>query len=369
MIRRHRDPALEHIVEEATEWFTRNQDPASGLAEQTAFADWLRRSPLHVQEYLAVSRVWGDLTPEDCAEFTADELIRTARSDAEPNNVTGLRGSWRPSAVVVHRRIPRWQWITATMVVIACVLGVCLWMQRTDGLRYATVTGETKAIQLIDGSNVHLNGNSSIRVSMGRAERRVELSQGEARFDVAHDPRRPFLVVTKRATVRAVGTAFNVQASPSRTAVTVLEGSVEIVGSSEPPPLAITGDATGLQKSIDAMSRVQLVAGQHAAVTETGKVVTGEGPSTDEVRAWSERRLVFREESLADVIAEFNRYNERPIELDDQTLAAVYISGTFDANDPGSLIEYLQKYEGLQAYGARGGPLKLTRRPAAMKAP
>jgi transmembrane sensor len=360
MTPQRQDPALDHIAEEAADWFARLHNPVSDASARADFADWLRRSPLHVQEYLAAVRVWGELTPEATGEFTADELISAARRDVEPRNVIGLRAIWGRSRAEVRRGTARWRWATVTALIGASLLvGVFLWTQRTQGDRYVTVSGETKTIRLTDGSNLHLNGNSSATVLMRPTERRVALLQGEALFDVAHDAQRPFLVLTARATVRAVGTVFNVQASSSRTAVTVLEGRVEIVGDMQTPAPSTGTHSAQAQRAINATPRIQLEAGQRAAVTDTGQVLEGAGPSTEEVRAWSQRRLVFREESLADVVVEFNRYNERPIELDDPALAAVRISGTFDANDPESLIEYLERYEGLRADETTGKSIKL----------
>ena len=47
-------------------------------------------------------------------------------------------------------------------------------------------------------------------------------------------------------------------------------------------------------------------------------------------------------------MAEFNRYHERPIRIEDPSLAAVRINGVFDASDPHSLIQFLERYENVR---------------------
>jgi transmembrane sensor len=82
-------------------------------------------------------------------------------------------------------------------------------------------------------------------------------------------------------------------------------------------------------------------------VTRRG-IQTNAGPPIESVKAWTERRLVFRDQPLDAVIQEFNRYRTHPLVLDDPALAALRVSGVFDLSDPESLIAYLGTYETVQ---------------------
>ena len=82
-----------------------------------------------------------------------------------------------------------------------------------------------------DGTSVWLNAGTTLRypaLFTGR-ERRVEI-EGEARFEVVHDAKHPFIVRTYACDVEVLGTKFNLKsyAEDSEVEVTLVEGSVEM---------------------------------------------------------------------------------------------------------------------------------------------
>ncbi|MFD2427832.1 FecR family protein [Sphingobium scionense] len=93
---------------------------------------------------------------------------------------------------------------------------------------YRTALGETRTVQLADGSRIHLNTNSSVEVALRDDIRQITLLKGEAQFDVAHDKKRPFIVNADGTLVRAVGTMFNVRLRADVTELTVIEGIVAV---------------------------------------------------------------------------------------------------------------------------------------------
>jgi transmembrane sensor len=65
--------------------------------------------------------------------------------------------------------------------------------------------------------------------------------------------------------------------------------------------------------------------------------------SSQEASAWQQRRLVFRKHTLAEIAAEFNRYNRSPqIRVEGDALRERRFSGVFDADDPETLLQYLK---------------------------
>ena len=99
----------------------------------------------------------------------------------------------------------------------------------------STPRGGQYQMILSDGTRVVLNSSSTLQflVSFSAADRKVNLITGEAYFEVAKDPKRPFLVTTKGQTIKVLGTHFNVTAYPDETIKTTLaEGSVELTSSS-----------------------------------------------------------------------------------------------------------------------------------------
>lgn len=187
--------------------------------------------------------------------------------------------------------------------------------------RFSTDKGETKVIALQDGSVVTLNTASEILVQYSDAARSVELVRGEALFDVAKHKSRPFVVTAGRTNVRAVGTSFTVrrmEAAPVQ--VLVREGIVEVF---EPaagsPPVRI---------SVNMMAE--------AIQSRGGAINAGSVPAAQMHRqmAWQNGQIAFEGETLAQAAAEFARYSDTRIVIDDPALAREEIAGLFKATDP-----------------------------------
>jgi transmembrane sensor len=218
---------------------------------------------------------------------------------------------------------------------------------------YKTGVGEQVSFPLPDGSVVTLNAQSSLQLAYTERQRNVRLIGGEAFFDVAKDPDRPFEVHTKSAVARAVGTRFNVRFRGKNTTVTVVEGIVDVRpgpargdrprGAADP---SVSVDAPGaglptVDKAAAQPQTVRLTVGQQAKVPpRAGRVAVTE-IKTDKATSWRERRLVFDSWALSAVVEEFNLYNEQRIEVQDAGLAEQSISGVFSADDRASFVLFL----------------------------
>jgi transmembrane sensor len=96
-----------------------------------------------------------------------------------------------------------------------------------------TKQGEVKKVDLPDGSQVWLNGKSTLRIGdnfQNKQQRYVYLDEGEAFFEVTKNPQRPFLVKTPHITTRVLGTSFNVRSyrALKQSSVTVCTGRVQV---------------------------------------------------------------------------------------------------------------------------------------------
>jgi transmembrane sensor len=341
----------EQIEAEAADWFLRLQNTSASGADRQSFSEWLLRSPAHVEEYLRVSCAWSlaHVGAEGALETAA--LVAEAKKSHATDNVVPLpaRFGRRSRAAGSGPRffVRRWS------ALAACLLaGMAVWViyvGRHAPLTFQTVVGEQRSFVLQDGSIVFLNTNSKVRVAWQPTQRYIELVRGEARFKVAKDASRPFIVATTTAAVRAVGTVFNVRDESLSTQVAVLEGQVDV-----------TKEASA---AIPSAASVRLGAGERAAVSSRG-IQTNTGPAIESVMAWPERRLVFRDQALDVVVQEFNRYRTYPLVLDDPTLAALRISGVFDLNDTESLVAYLGTYETVRVARNSDGSQHLFRSPA-----
>ena len=177
-----------------------------------------------------------------------------------------------------------------------------------------------------DGSKVTLNTDSEIRVAVTEKERHVELKHGEAFFEVAKDPNRPFVVSVAGQRIVAVGTAFSVRRQGNDIRVIVSEGKVRV---------EVPGKDAALMEPVPAGSVVR---------TASNEVLVQTKPITEieQSLSWRSGLLTFRDTPLAEAIAEFNRYNTRQIVIEDPAIAAIQVGGIFRATNLDAFVHLLQ---------------------------
>jgi len=219
-------------------------------------------------------------------------------------------------------------------------------------------------------------------VEFSKNERRVELLDGQALFQVAKDKNRPFIVASGEATVRAVGTQFDVYRKAGGTTVTVLEGRVAVystahaessAGSAEDPATAVapapgsphasmqpkaqthaTPHAESATSNLPGLvdpsgsGAIFLSAGEQVTVTPAQTLPAPARADIVATTAWMQRRLIFDGSKLSDVVQEFNRYNKRQLVIEDAQLSDFHVSGVYSSTDPSSLIRFLREQPGMK---------------------
>jgi len=175
----------------------------------------------------------------------------------------------------------------------------------------ATPRGRQYVLSLPDGSKVHLNAASSVRfpsVFSGK-DRTVEL-EGEAFFEIAANPSKPFRVKVQNAVVDVLGTSFNLMAYPEegRIATTLLEGSVKYSGNGNEAilkPGQQANDLTGRRSSFKVLNKVD----------------------TDEVIAWKKGLFTFHNADIGQVARQIARWYD--VEIDLRVPVTAHITGEF----------------------------------------
>ena len=204
--------------------------------------------------------------------------------------------------------------------------------------KYFTRIGEQQTIELVDGSVITLNTGGQLVVDYSGLERRVLLERGEAYFEVAEDPDRPFTVDLGTHAVTALGTAFNVRKDPGRYQVAVTEGVVAIHEdnddlSTPPPPVSISGPGP---------RRVE--AGWVAELDVTRNELTAFRPeSMDRYRDWRSGLLSFSYEPLSQVIQELNRYSRRKILIEDASVMELSVYTVIRVTDIDGALQSLEQ--------------------------
>ncbi len=304
------------LAEQASEWVEVMKRPT--LLDRLMFARWLRKHERNATEFIAmeaVDRALEGIDAQRCHDVTA---LLSASSD-----IVSLGEGPRSQAGARKPARGRWRAGLAAAAAIGAVAVIAWWGVSVLGLtgqEVSTRIGEQRVLALEDGSTVFVNTQSRVRVRLSNRARDIQLLAGEALFKVEPDPLRPFRVHAGDATIRAIGTQFNVHRGPAGTQVAVIEGRVEI--SSEPGPERPA-------------ARTALAAGEEASIAASKPVVKRAAADLEKTTAWRQRRLVFRLEPLADIAAEFNRYNRAPrIRVEGDVTRERRLSGVFDADDP-----------------------------------
>lgn len=336
-----RDPATTHARQCAAHWLSVLSDENCTEAERKQFFAWLRASGQHVDEFLRLSRLTGRMNQRELwPDVTVAELIAAAKASGD-GNVTAL--DFQPEVIATRPERKRVRWPLAAAIACVCVLvGLISGRSQLEqwlAPEYVTAIGEQRSITLEDGSVVELNSQSRLRAHFKADLRAIELLEGEAIFRVSKDPHRPFRVRTGATDIVAVGTAFNVKASESRTVVTVLEGRVRVNQRD-----AAERSAAATDKAI---SEFELAVGDQLIVAKAQPAIRVSLRDTEKVTSWTERRLIFEDTPLSAAVAEFARYSSRQIRIEDPAIAERKINGVFDATDPASLAEFLKADETL----------------------
>jgi transmembrane sensor len=308
------------ITEQAAAW--RLTLGAHDPRKVPEFWQWVTRSPEHVREALVVgllNQALQELGPQ------------SGDLELDVPHASGLDGAEQPKTGLPmgaqKARVSRW--LASAAALAACVSFVLVaawWIRGPNQKRlvteYSTGVGELRTLRFHDGSTITLDAQSHLHVQLSSGERYFELN-GQALFNVAHDPKRPFRVHTAAATVEALGTEFNVR-TQRLTTVAVLDGAVRLYAEQATPS-------------------AQLGAGEAASMDSHGAITDRTRVDRETVTAWEQRRLVFSRVPLEEIVQEFNRYNRKGFLHVEGRAAQLKFGGVFDANDPGPLLLVLER--------------------------
>ncbi|MGK6320684.1 FecR family protein [Sphingomonas sp. DT-204] len=265
---------------QAADWLARlHADDRTG-EDEVAFRAWLGAHPRHAEAFERASAVW--------------------------ESAGGLSGvSVAPAPRMSRRAVMAGG--AAIVIAGGSVLG---WREAMAGV-YQTTVGEQRRLLLEDGTRVMLDTATRIRFRAGSNMRALSLARGRVDLEIASDPR-PFVVEAGARRAMARAARLDVRREGAQVALT-----------------AIAGTAT-----IEAADRiVPLASGERMAMTE-GQPDRVDRPELDDLVAWQGGRLAFRDETLAQAVAEMNRYTKRPLVVTDPQAAAIRLSGMYRVGDP-----------------------------------
>lgn len=293
----------EGLFEEACDWFLRlRDDPAPQLLRE--FDAWRSRSSAHQRAYADVLALWERLD---------DDVLD--QPDASPEVLAfPATQPWR------YRRIGM---IGAALSIVLAV-PLFTWLLPRLQAEYRTGIAEQRLVELEDGSRVHLNADSAIDVDINARRRNIKLLYGEAYFEVAHAPERPFRVTAGGTITEAVGTAFNIRAQGDAVEVDLTEGRVRVA----PSGLEVFTLRPGQQLRVDAVNGLEI-------------------RSSARPLSWQEGQLIVDRQPLAEVVGLLNRHYHPWLKIVDPALGDIRVSGTLPLDDLDAVVQLLEQSFGI----------------------
>lgn len=330
------------IERTAAGWLARREAGWSD-AEQAAFESWVDASIAHRVAWIRQETGWqraarlkalaAGLPPGEVPPPGAWSELPGAE-DAQAVSTLDLRDVvFRTQSTSRPHRVPRWPAAVAMVLLVA--VGFAGWWQfgGIERANYATALGETREIALADGSVLLLSSDSHVNVIYSHRDRQLHLTHGEAFFKVAPQPRRPFIVEADNRRVVAVGTRFSVRRDDGDLRVAVTEGRVRLEDDARPD-----AGPTLLAAGMVALAGRDGVRVRSQSVDEIGDLLS-----------WREGLLVFRGTPLVEAVAEFNRYNAHKLVVDDPSIAAIPVGGSFRWANTDAFVRVLEQGFGLRA--------------------
>jgi len=190
----------------------------------------------------------------------------------------------------------------------------------------STPRGGQYMLTLEDGTKVWLNAASSIKYpsAFNAGERTVELT-GEAYFEVAKSPAKPFKVSVQGMEIQVLGTHFNVMAYSDEAAVktTLLEGSVKVSGTQ---PRTINSSLRGTKQKPQT-----LLPGQQAQHNKAGELKIMNDVDLEQVVAWKNGYFQFNRDGIEVIMKQIARWYDVEISYEGK-IAAREFGGKISRN-------------------------------------
>ncbi len=294
-------PPSTEVSDEALRFVVKLHSGAATLADRRQFQAWRAQNPEHEAAAQEAEALWGEAS--------------NLHQDPETGTV-------RPGR---RKRGPSRRAVIANAVGLAAV-GGGLWA--SGALRgwtsdYVTGLGETRAIDLPDGSRVTLNARSAIDVEFTPAVRRVSLVEGQAFFEVAPDLARPFEVSMRDVRVTALGTAFDIDRN-------IADGEASV---------AVTQHAVLVAAA--AGEPVKLLEGQMLVVDRNGHLGAVRPSKVSIVAAWRSGLYIAEDRRLADVIKALQAYHTGWIVIQGDEIANMRINAVLNLKTPDASLDAL----------------------------
>ncbi|MBL4602493.1 MAG: FecR domain-containing protein [Emcibacteraceae bacterium] len=317
------------IINEACLWLAKLDARELSQPEKVELTKWINQSEDHKRELTRLADIWDNIE----AANLRDIPLEIGKGEAIETPLIQEDVCEKPTKKKFR-----------ILMSIAASLFVCLSIgmflhihelsqfKSTNG-KYATDIGEQQTVRLSDGSEIRLNTNTLVEVNYFDGKRNIHLYKGEAHFNVAHDPDKPFTVKARKGEIRALGTIFSVRVKNNRVNVIVEEGTVRIRANEN--VIQSTKNLLEVPKEaeIKEIKKVMVIATAGKNVVfgeqEIESIIQEEKEAIERKFSWRHGMLAFDDEPLSDVIDEVSRYTSNKIIIADPAIRSLRVGGYY----------------------------------------
>ena len=302
-------------------------------------------SKIEINDELIARYLTGDAEPEEAMALADWLRIQDNREHFEelemvwrkaaamPKPEFGKAGAWQRVSATVHmpvatpvatRKFSLWPvGIAAAVLVLAASAYFLVNIQPSQpapAMGTAATSDSFRFVELPDRSTVTLHRNSELQYpdQFARDSRHVQLTRGEAFFNVTSDASRPFVVVAGSVEIKVLGTEFNVQVQDSVVTIHVREGRV-----------LVTSDLDSLTLTTGFTGRVRL-----------GHITATDVP-VGNLYSYATQRLVFDDAPLSEVIHDLEDSYPNTFELKNESLKNCRLTANFYKDDIDKIVNLI----------------------------
>lgn len=304
--------------------------------------------------WLVTKSITGEITPDEEAEleeilknfpdiharydviekYWKQEVYYNQSSDAEEALTKVLARINKGKPAVKTRTLAFSRLVAAAIVIISIGVGLYAYRFLNDKpiplIEKYNGKGSRSMITLADGSRIWLNSDSKIRYPKTFADNSREVFlTGEAFFNVAADSERPFYIHLNDASIKVVGTSFNVKAyaNEEKIETSVVSGKVAFMPKAQNTQVYI--DTLLLRKSDKVI---------YSAFS--GEIQT-EVTNTLDDKEWINGKLIYKSETLESIARQLERSFGKKVFIKDPKIAQRQFTATFDDSSLNEIMYYL----------------------------
>ncbi len=305
------------IEEQAIRWLEAFDDDQNQHSNdvQAEFESWLAANPDHKVTYEKLKCV-----------YESQELVLALNEYREGQGTLEVA---KPTPQSKSKLA--WNWYTAGALACLVFVGVIFipfgFEQRntnesivvSDVQIYKTAIKERKVVTMKDGTQIHLNANSHLEITLGEAYRKVILKKGAAFFDVVSNPDKRFVVKTKFGDVNVLGTMFSVESHSGDILVAVEEGHVQVVYE----------------------SAKDLFANQKIVMNKKGTSAVETLDTNETIAQWRSGWVDIHSQPLNELLNQLLNYLEKPVIFVDKLPEEPVISGRYHLDEPAKALKLI----------------------------